>query len=120
MTGKTLKSPHENLFFYYRRNELHAIRHKDWKYYLSHSYRSLNGKKGKSDGTPIKYEMNEIKSPELYNLIKDPKEKNNVADLHPNIVKKIDRISDSISLILGNSLKGIKGKEVRPIGLISD
>jgi len=120
LTGKTLKSPHENLFFYYRRNELHAIRHKDWKYYLSHSYRSLNGKKGKSDGTPIKYEMNEIKSPELYNLIKDPKEKNNVADLHPNIVKKIDRISDSISLILGNSLKGIKGKEVRPIGLISD
>ena len=62
----------------------------------------------KSDGTPIKYEMNYIKSPELYNLNKDPKEKNNVADLHPNIVKKIHRISDSISLVLGNSLKNIK------------
>ena len=120
LTGKTLKSPHQNLFFYYRENELHAIRHKDWKYYLSHSYRSLNGKKGKSDGTPIKYEMNQIKSPELYNLIEDPREKNNVAKLHPTVVKKINRISDSISLILGNSLKGIKGKEVRPIGLISD
>jgi len=120
LTGTTYKSPHENLFFYYRENELHAIRHLDWKYYLSHSYRSLNGKMGKSDGTPIKYEMNFLKSPELYNLTNDPEEKKNVADLYPNIVKKIDRISDSISLILGNSLKGIKGNEVRPIGLISD
>lgn len=120
LTGKTNKSPHENLFFYYKENELHAIRHKDWKYYLSHSYRSLNGKKGKSDGTPIKYEMNNLDFPELYNLIKDPKEKKNVAYLHPEIVKKIHRISDSISLILGNSLKGIKGNEVRPIGLIKD
>ena len=51
-------------------------------------------------------------------MINDPKEKKNVADLYPNIVKKIDKISDSISLILGNSLKGIKGNEVRPIGLI--
>ena len=34
------------------------------------------------------------------------------------VAKKIDKISDSISLILGNSLKGIKGNEVRPIGLI--
>ena len=41
-------------------------------------------------------------------------------DLYPNIVKKIDKISDSISLILGNSLKGIKGNEVRPIGLIKN
>jgi len=120
LTGKTLKSPHQNLFFYYRRNELHAVRHKDWKYYLSHSYRSLNGKKGNTDGTPIKYEMNYIKSPELYNLIKDPNEKNNVADLYPDIVKKIDKISDSISLILGNSLKNIKGSEVRTVGLIKD
>ena len=64
--------------------------------------------------------MNFLKSPELYNLTNDPEEKKNVADLYPNIVKKIDRISDSISLILGNSLKGIKGNEVRPIGLISD
>ena len=31
-----------------------------------------------------------------------------------------DKISDSISLILGNSLKGIKGNEVRPIGLIKN
>ncbi len=120
LTGKTLKSPHENLFFYYRENELHAIRHNDWKYYLKHSYRSLNGKKGKSDGTPIKYEMNSIKSAELYNLIEDPIEKNNVAGLYPNIITKIDRISDSISLILGNSLENIKGSEVRPIGLINN
>ena len=57
---------------------------------------------------------------EVSAFVKDPMEKNNVADLHPNIVKKIKKISDSISLILGNSLKGIKGNEVRPIGLISD
>ena len=53
-------------------------------------------------------------------FVLDPEEKKNVADLYPNIVKKIDRISDSISLILGNSLRGVKGNEVRPIGLIKD
>jgi hypothetical protein len=35
-------------------------------------------------------------------------------------VKKISKIADSIRLILGDQLSGIKGKEVRPVGRIEN
>tara|TARA_B100001996_G_scaffold213786_1_gene164191 strand:+ start:925 stop:2355 length:1431 start_codon:yes stop_codon:yes gene_type:complete len=114
---QTTKSPHKNFFFYYRVNELHAIRHNNWKLYLPHTYRSLNGRKGTNNGIPIKYDMNEIKFSELYNLSNDPSEKNNLATTNQDVVLKIEKIADSIRYILGDKLKGIKGKEVRPVGI---
>ena len=48
LSGESNKSPHKNLFFYYNQNELHSIRHHNWKYYFPHKYRSLNGREGKN------------------------------------------------------------------------
>ena len=118
LTGKTDQSPHKNFFFYYRVNELHAVRHKNWKLYVPHTYRSLNGRVGTNDGFPIPYEMNTIKYPALFDLEKDPKERNDLASKHPEIVIKISKIADSIRTILGDKLTGTKGKEVRPVGKI--
>ena len=120
LTGATNSSPHDNFFFYYRTNELHAVRHKDWKLYVPHSYRSLNGRKGTNDGFPIPYQMNEITTPTLYDLTNDPSELNDIAFKHPKIVKKISKIADSIRFILGDQLSGIKGTEVRPVGRIEN
>ena len=120
LTGATNSSPHDNFFFYYRTNELHAVRHKDWKLYVPHSYRSLNGRKGTNDGFPIPYQMNEITIPTLYDLTNDPSELNDIAFKHPKIVKKISKIADSIRFILGDQLSGIKGTEVRPVGRIEN
>ena len=39
LTSKTNKSPHEALYFYYKQNELHAVRSGDWKLYFPRSYR---------------------------------------------------------------------------------
>lgn len=118
LTGQTSRSPHENFFFYYRTNELHAVRHKEWKLYLPHTYRSLNGKQGSNDGFPVPYEMNEITSPELYNLQHDPEEQQNIASLHPEWVAQISKIADSVRGVLGDRLTGIKGSEVRAVGSI--
>ncbi len=118
LKGSSIQSPHTNFFFYYRTNELHAVRHKEWKLYVPHTYRSLNGKQGTSDGFPIPYEMNEIKKAELYNLDSDPQEKENIADAHPEWVAKISKIADSVRGVLGDRLTGIKGSEVRPVGRI--
>ena len=112
------ETPHDNFFFYYRTNELHAVRHKDWKLYVPHTYRSLNGRQGSNDGFPVSYDINEINAPELYNLILDPSENINIAGTHPELVAKISKIADSIRLILGDRLTGIKGSEVRPVGRI--
>ena len=120
LTGKASKSPHENFFFYYRTNELHAVRHKNWKLYLPHTYRSLNGRKGTNDGLPIPYEMNHLESPALFNLDTDPSEQKNIANENPYLVAKINKIADSIRGVLGDSLKGVKGIEIRPVGRIED
>ena len=118
LTGNTTQSPHKNFFFYYRSNELHAVRHKNWKLYVPHTFRTLNGREGTNDGIPIDYEMNEITKPTLFNLVNDPEEQFNLSDKNPEIVAKISKIADSIRNVLGDRLTGIKGIEVRPIGHI--
>lgn len=120
LTQKTIEAPHENFFFYYRTNELHAVRHKKWKFYVPHTYRSLNGKAGTDDGYPIPYEMKKIETPALFNLETDPKEMYDVASEYPELVLKISKIADSIRGILGDRLTGIKGSEVRPVGRVEN
>jgi len=118
LTGTTTNAPHENFFFYYRTNELHAVRHQNWKLYVPHTYRSLNGRVGTNDGFPIPYEMNTIETPALFDLENDPSETLDVAADHPEMVEKITKIADSIRAVLGDRLKGIEGKEVRPVGRV--
>ena len=120
LTGVSVRSPHDNFFFYYRTNELHAVRHKNWKLYVPHTYRSLNGREGTNDGFPVPYEMNEVNVAELYNLDYDPMEQNDVAHLHSEMVAKISKIADSIRGVLGDRLTGVKGSEVRPVGRVDE
>ena len=120
LTKMTSEAPHENFFFYYRTNELHAIRHKNWKFYVPHTYRSLNGKVGTNDGYPIPYDMNKIETPVLFNLETDPEENRDVASENPELVAKISKIADSIRHVLGDRLTGVKGSEVRPVGRIEN
>ena len=116
LSGKTNKSPHEKLYFYYRVNELHSIRMNDWKIHFARSYRSLNGKDGGSDGIPVKYEMNLLIKNELYNLKDDPEEKYNVYDEFPEIALKMEELGEKARSELGDNLTGFKGAENRKSG----
>ena len=86
--------------------------------YFPHSYRTLNGRIGKDDGQPIKYEYIDLKEMELYNLKDDPAETINLYANHPDIVKKIKLLADKKREEIGDDLKGITGLENRPIGTI--
>jgi arylsulfatase A len=71
------KSPRET-FFYYRNNEIYAIRHKMWKaHFITEGPFSEKPKKTLHD------------PPLLYHLGKDPSEKYDVAAKHPDIVEKL-------------------------------
>ena len=118
-TGQTDQSQHQAFFFYYRTNELHGVRYKDWKLYFPHTYRTLNGRAGGQDGYQVKYEMNRIQKIELYNLKQDVSESNNVADQHPNVVEKIKGFANEMRSKLGDKLYNIEGTENRPIGRIN-
>ena len=118
VTGKSVKSPHEAYFYYYKSNELHAVRYGDWKLYFPHSYRSLNGREGGKNGVPVNYEQNTLTEMALYNLKKDIGETTNVVTENPEIVKKIQGLADQMRRELGDRLYDIEGTGVREAGSI--
>lgn len=119
LTSETNKSPHEALFFYYKQNELHAVRSGDWKLYFPRSYRSLNGRPGGKDGIPVKYDQNIVSENELYNLKIDPKELNNVLNNYPEIVNKLQKMGENARYDLGDNLTKVKGAGTREVGKIT-
>lgn len=82
-------SPHEALFFYYRRNHLHAVRAGRWKLVLPHRYRTLAGEPGRG-GTPGPYRQVAC-GLELYDLVDDPAETTDVASARPDVVARLER-----------------------------
>lgn len=116
LRGRTDRSPHPAYFFYYRVNELQAVRSGDWKLVLPHTYRSMEGQEPGADGLPGQYRYPEVETPRLYYLPDDPGESEDLAARHPEIVARISRQADSMRHRLGDSLTGVEGSENRPPG----
>ncbi len=117
LTGKTKEMAHDAYYFYMNKNQLEAVITERWKLILPHSFNSLNGKAGGQDGALAAYEKINTELA-LYDLIKDEKELNNVAETNPEVVKTLQIKADSIRQILGDKITGIEGSEVRPLGNI--
>lgn len=112
---------HDSYFFYYRQNDLHAVMSGDgqWKLYLPHNYRSLNGRVGTDDGIPIDYDQNKMEL-ELYDLRSDISETTNVIKQHPDIVESLMVEVEKARATLGDRLTDRVGSEVRPIGKLEE
>lgn len=119
MQGKTDAPPHHEAYYiYYKQNELQAILSGDgrWKLYFPHTYRSLNGKKGRDDGMPIQYTNDNQMGLELYDLNNDISETKNVAGQHPEIVEQLKAYAEKARREMGDQLTGQEGAEVRKAG----
>ena len=86
--------------------------------YFPHRYRTLNGKIGRNDGTPIKYEHVDLKENELYNLKTDPSETINILNEFPEIAKKIIALANKKRREIGDDLTNVIGLENRELGMI--
>jgi len=106
-TGTSTQSPHEAYYFYYKKNELHGIRYKQWKMYFPHVYRSINGRTGRTDGLPIDYDQNTLAQIELYDLSVDKEETTNIAATYPKVVDTIQFLADKARIKMGDSLKNL-------------
>ena len=53
----------------------------------------------------------------LFDLDADPGESKNLADAHPDVVKRLLGHADAARAELGDTLTGVKGKGVRPCGV---
>lgn len=109
------KSPHPALFFYYNSNDLQAIRSGPWKLILPHTYRTLVGVPKATGGVPAKYQSAQA-ALELYNVKKDPGEKHDLAQRHPNIVQRLLQFAESARADLGDDLTKRSPSRARPPG----
>lgn len=97
------KTPYE-AFYYYRRRQLQAVRSGNWKYHLpldathpnwANPKPTRKGRRGK-----------------LVNLSSDLKEKTDVSDQHPEVVKRMLSLANRAIASLGND--AIAGEQQRP------
>jgi arylsulfatase A len=108
------RSPHEVLYFYYHQNHLEALRAGRWKLVFPHKYRSLTGRPGR-DGRPHGYAQRQA-GLELYDLKDDIGERHDVADQHPDVVRRLQALGEKAREDLGDALTDRPGTNRRPAG----
>lgn len=113
------RSPHRALYFYYGRNELQAMRSGRWKLHFPHRYRTLAPGPEARDGRPAPYRYLKT-GVELYDLDRDIGERRDLAQEHPEVVKRLQSLADGIREELGDDLKKIAGRARRPVGRLPD
>lgn len=113
MLAKTgAKTPHES-FFYYIGNKLHAVRSGQWKLKVP---TTLN----EEFAGYVKLENPETPIPRaLFDLENDPAEQKNVLANHPDVVERLQPMIEAAREDLGDSKRKMIGKNVRPVGQIS-
>ncbi|GAB6164484.1 sulfatase [Thermostilla marina] len=109
------KTPHEAYYYYWGRH-LQAIRSGKWKLHFPHKYRSMEqgGTPGK-DGQPGPYVQAEI-GLSLFDLEADVGERHNVADAHPEVVARLQKLAEKARADLGDSATKQAGSGVREPG----
>jgi arylsulfatase A-like enzyme len=93
LRGDSAAHPRDEFLYYYSRT-LEAVRKRNWKLHLPHDYRCYEASAPGKDGFPGPTTTGRT-GLELYDLEKDPAERRNVADLHPDIVEELTKLAAS-------------------------
>ena len=120
LKGDLSVKPRDTFLFYYRRNNLEAVRHGDWKLVFAHPGRTNEGFKPGKDGLPGGGNENFNHQGGLYDLRRDPGERYNVMFDFPEITAQLMKIADEAREDLGDDLTGKQGKNRRPVGRVSE
>jgi arylsulfatase A len=91
--GSDASTPYE-AFYYYRRNNLNAVRSGNWKLHFEEDL--------------------------LFDLESDIGETQNRFDDHPEIVKRLTDLADTCRQDLGDERLGIEGQNCRPVGRVEN
>jgi arylsulfatase A-like enzyme len=113
------KNPHDSYWVFYKQNELHAVIDDGWKLVLPHTYRTLNGRTGGSEGLPVKYENNKTGT-ELYRIAEDIGESKDVAAENPEKVAELMKQVEAARAELGDRLTKREGSGNREPGRITE
>ncbi|MEM6632181.1 MAG: sulfatase, partial [Bacteroidota bacterium] len=110
--------PRQELYYYFGKNNLNAVRKGNWKLVFPHtfgSYRTIPG----NDGRGGRRIQTKVDSLELYNLMRDPGEVYNVISLYPEKVEELQAVAARAREELGDLNEEMEtGKGNRPIGTL--
>lgn len=138
LLGKDARSPHD-AYYFYSGDELQAVRSGRFKLHFPHDYLTVTGPPGRGgkpavvpDQKPLSIAESGIRGIasrhgygvgrielSLFDLENDSGEQHNVAAEHPEIVKRLSELAQAAREDLGDSLTGVKGKNLRPAGTAS-
>jgi len=104
-----------NEYYYYRVRNLIAVRKGNWKLVFPHTYSSNVGSEVGKDGWHGRMVSRDYEGG-LYNLRRDPGERYDMSQVHPDIVLELEELAAKMRGKLGDSIMGIEGNENRPPG----
>jgi arylsulfatase len=111
-------NPRDIFYYYYRRNNLEAVRKGQWKLVFPHEGRSFENQQPGNNGFPgiapenIKFDM------ALYDLRRDPGERYDVQKTYPEVVKELTVLAEQARDDMGDEIQKRKGKNMRSSGLV--
>ena len=118
LKGDLDAKPRETFLYYYRTNSLQAIRHGNWKLVFPHPGRTYQNFEPGVDGQPGEVNQNFNHPGGLYDLRRDPGERYDLSEYHPDIVDKLNNIANEAREDLGDDLSGKKGAGRREPGRV--
>lgn len=107
LEGQSIASPTE-VFYYYQKQQLQAVRWRNWKYHLPLQERI------KGPHLPD----TEVGEARLYDLDSDLSETENVIDRYPEVVRQMNKLIEEVRSDMGDW--GYEGRNQRPAGVIDE
>ncbi len=114
--AEAVSSPRKYFLYYYRQNDLDAVRNDRFKLVFPHAGRTYEGFLHGNDGQPGPVNERRAFESALYDLRRDPGERYDVKELYPEAVAELTKIAEAARKDLGDDLTGEKGTGRRPIG----
>ncbi|WP_020603591.1 sulfatase family protein [Spirosoma spitsbergense] len=118
--GDFAQTPRREFYYYYRKNNLEAVRRDDWKLVLPHPGRSYEGQLPGKDGFPGKAPEDHPYPLALYDLRRDPGERYDVQAMYPEVLADLQNLVEKARVDLGDDLTNRTGANVRPVGKVAD
>lgn len=118
LKGNLDATPRKNFLYYYRKNSLEAVSNGSWKLVFPHPGRTYEGFEPGKDGAPGKVNENLAFPKGLYDLRRDPGERYNLLETHPEIAAELEKMAVDARDDLGDDLTNNPGKNRRNPGKI--
>ena len=118
LRGDMAYQPRKYFYYYYRRNDLQAVRRDNWKLILTHKGRSYAGQLPGNDGFPGPSPEDFPFPQGLYDLRRDPAEAYDVQAKYPEILAELLKVAEEAREDLGDDITKREGKNRRQSGRI--